>query len=161
MARSRRRAWFVAAIWLGISSSIVAQERDREAELRGSRQMIWQMVLRAVQGIAEDAPEWAGDAAGDWGKVVSFAAGETLEGELLPVYQYVGETARTDKQLGSTSTSRGTTSLLEKPGLPTLLAFAIERGAIQQEQSGSDITLRSSPAALVKPLYHPPTRRPL
>ena len=66
----------------------------------------------------------------------------------LTIYRYLGETARTDKQQGSTPGSAGSTSLVEKAGLTTFLSYAIEQGALQQSVSGSTVTLRGSPYGL-------------
>ncbi len=69
-------------------------------------------------------------------------------------YRYAGESARTDKQLGATPGSRGTTTLNEKPGIPMFLSMALEHGAIQREVSGTNLTLSTSPYALIK-LWEP------
>jgi hypothetical protein len=64
-------------------------------------------------------------------------------------FQFLGETARTDKQLGASAKSSGSTSLVEKPGFPELLGFAVERGAIKQSVDGTTLTLSTTPYALV------------
>jgi hypothetical protein len=69
----------------------------------------------------------------------------------LAAYQYIGETARTDKQIGSPANSRGSTSAAEKPGWADILGFAVERGAIQQAVSGSTLTLSTTPYAFFVP----------
>jgi hypothetical protein len=69
----------------------------------------------------------------------------------LSAYQYIGETARTDKQIGSPSTSKGSTSAAEKPGWADILGFAVERGAIQQAVSGTTLTLSTTPYAFFVP----------
>jgi hypothetical protein len=58
------------------------------------------------------------------------------------------ETARVGKQIGAGPTSPGTTSLVEGAGLARLLALAIERGAVKQEEDGTSLTLGSTPYAL-------------
>jgi hypothetical protein len=63
-----------------------------------------------------------------------------------------GELLRTDTQVGATSTSSGSTSAIEKPGLVDLLGFAIERGAIQQQLNDSTVTLTTSPYLLLAAL---------
>jgi len=65
----------------------------------------------------------------------------------LAAYQYLGETARTDKHIGATAKSLGSTSIMEKPGFAQLLSYAIEHGAIQQEVSSTGLTLSTSPYA--------------
>lgn len=69
----------------------------------------------------------------------------------LSAYQYIGETARTDKQIGSPSNSKGSTSAAEKPGWADILGFAVERGAIQQAVSGTTLTLSTTPYAFFVP----------
>jgi len=64
-------------------------------------------------------------------------------------YQHLGETARTDKQIGASSKSGGSTSLVEKPGFAQLLGFAVERGAIKQSVDTTTLTLSTSPYALI------------
>ena len=65
----------------------------------------------------------------------------------LTAYKYISETARTDKQIGASARSTGSTSILEKPGFAQLLSYAIEHGAVQQDVSGTALTLSSSPYA--------------
>lgn len=59
------------------------------------------------------------------------------------------ETKRTDKQMGASARSEGTTGAAEKPGFAELLGFAIEHGAIQKSISGTTLTLSTSPYALL------------
>jgi len=66
----------------------------------------------------------------------------------LKSYQYLGETARIDKQVGAGSSSTGTTSAIEKPGFARLLGFAVEKGAILKDVEGSSLTLSTSPYVL-------------
>jgi hypothetical protein len=62
--------------------------------------------------------------------------------------QYLGETARTDKQIGSSPRSTGSTSAIEKPGFARLLGFAIENGGILQNTDNTTLTLSTSPYLL-------------
>jgi hypothetical protein len=66
----------------------------------------------------------------------------------LEAYHYLGETARTDKQLGSAPNSEGAVSAIEKPGFARLLGFAIEHGGITKQNDGTNITLSTSLYAL-------------
>jgi hypothetical protein len=59
------------------------------------------------------------------------------------------ETKRTDKQIGASARSEGSTTIAEKPGFAELLGFAVEHGAVQQEVNGTTLTLSSSPYAFV------------
>jgi hypothetical protein len=62
----------------------------------------------------------------------------------LTAYQYLGETARTDKQLGAAAKSEGAVSAIEKPGFARLLGLAIEHGGIARENDGTNLTLSTS-----------------
>lgn len=74
---------------------------------------------------------------------------ETIKASALKAYTYIGETTRTDKQIGTTAASGGSTSAIEKPGWSDLLGFAIERGAIQQQVSETTLTLSTTPYAFL------------
>lgn len=67
---------------------------------------------------------------------------ELLRG--LEAYQYLSETARTDKQLGGAANSNGAVSAIEKPGFASLLGFAVEHGAINKKNDGTNLTLSTS-----------------
>lgn len=66
----------------------------------------------------------------------------------IKAYQYLGETIRTDKQIGAPAKGTGTTSLIEKPSFARLLGFAVEHGAITQQVSATGLTLSTSPYLL-------------
>ena len=67
-------------------------------------------------------------------------------------YLLAAENSRTDKQVGSTSSSSGSTSLTQKGGVPAVLAFAVENGALTQTISGTTITFRGTPVGIIKAL---------
>src|SRR6266850_1844250 len=62
----------------------------------------------------------------------------------LGAYQYLSETARTDKQLGSSANSDGAVSAIEKPSFARLLGFAVEHGGITKKNDGTNLTLSTS-----------------
>ena len=62
----------------------------------------------------------------------------------LEAYQYLSETARTDKQLGAAANSEGAVSGIEKPSFARLLGFAIEHGGITKQNDGTNLTLSTS-----------------
>jgi len=70
------------------------------------------------------------------------ASSRTIRG--LDPYQYLSETARTDKQLGASAKSDGAVSAIEKPGFARLLGFAIEHGGINKVNDGTNLTLSTS-----------------
>lgn len=58
------------------------------------------------------------------------------------------ETSRTDKQISASSSSTsGSTSLIDKPGIAQLLGFAVEHGAITQSVQNNTVTFSTSPYA--------------
>ena len=60
------------------------------------------------------------------------------------------ETARTDKQIGADSKSKGTTSIVSKGGIPAFFAFAVENGAATSSTDGTTMTFRVNPAGLLQ-----------
>src|SRR5207302_9802490 len=68
--------------------------------------------------------------------------------QLRAFYTAAAETARTDKQNGASASSKaGSTSIVDKPGIASLLGFAIEHGAAAQTIQGNTVTFSSSPYA--------------
>jgi hypothetical protein len=67
----------------------------------------------------------------------------------LPTIIAAQETRRTDKQVGASARSEGTTTVAEKSAFPLLLGMALESGAVQQTVSGTVLTLSTTPYALV------------
>jgi len=64
------------------------------------------------------------------------------------------EQKRIDKQVGNGAGSSGTTSLLNKVSVPSLIGLAVENGAITQETSGTTITFRANPAGIINALIN-------
>ncbi len=62
----------------------------------------------------------------------------------LEAYQYLSETARTDKQLGASANSDGAVSAIEKPSFAQLLGLAVEHGGITKKNDGTNLTLSTS-----------------
>lgn len=56
-------------------------------------------------------------------------------------------TSQTNKQVTAPSAQAGGTSVVQKVGLPQLLAFAIENGALTNKVSGTTMTLSTTPYA--------------
>lgn len=68
------------------------------------------------------------------------------------VYTALVEENRIDKQLGSSAASSGSTSLVSKGSVPSLIGLAVESGALYQSVSGNVVTFRLNPAGLVRAL---------
>ena len=54
------------------------------------------------------------------------------------------EDARTDKQVGAPAGSAGTTNLVSKGAVPSILGFAVENGALTQTSEQTSVTLRGN-----------------
>src|SRR5439155_18906321 len=66
----------------------------------------------------------------------------------LEPIRFLVDTARTDKQIGTSSSNAASTSAIDKPGFPWLLGFAVEHGAVEKNIQDTVLTLSTSPAAL-------------
>ena len=62
------------------------------------------------------------------------------------------EEARTDKQTGAGPNANGTTSLVIKGGVPSILGMAVENGAAVADSSGTTITFRFNPVGTLEAL---------
>jgi hypothetical protein len=63
------------------------------------------------------------------------------------------EKKRTDKQVGSSPNSSGTTSLVVKGGAPTIIGWAIENGSATSSVNGNTVTVRVNPYNLGNALF--------
>ncbi|HEX8565900.1 MAG TPA: hypothetical protein VF648_09545 [Pyrinomonadaceae bacterium] len=77
----------------------------------------------------------------DTGQSINSIAG------LAPI-RFLIDTARTDKQIGASSSTSASTSTVEKPSFPWLLGLALENGALEKNVQDTVLTLNTSPAAL-------------
>jgi hypothetical protein len=75
---------------------------------------------------------------------------KTISASDLEPYRYLGETLRTDKQMGASASSQASVSRIDKPGFAWLLGLAVENGLVEKDVRNSVLTLSSSPAALYK-----------
>lgn len=149
-------AGLLATIW---AAPLTAQEYENPPQVLSDRVAVGALAI--VQTIGSGTEEALDQLTAAWpdlvfytiADAVSTASGDAGIDAVSP-YRYAGESARTDKQLGSTPGSRGTTTLNEKPGIPMFLSMALEHGAIQRETSGTNLTLSTSPYSLIK-LWEP------
>jgi hypothetical protein len=74
----------------------------------------------------------------------SLPAEDAIQFRGLAAYQYLGETARTDKHLEPSPSSAGGTNLAEKPSVPKILGFFVGHGAIKQDTSDTALTLSTT-----------------
>jgi hypothetical protein len=68
------------------------------------------------------------------------------------VFVATAEDARVDKQVGGGDTNAGSTSLVSKGSVPSILGFAVENGALTRETSGTTITFRGNPVGIIHAL---------
>lgn len=62
------------------------------------------------------------------------------------------EEARVDKQVGGSNANAGSTSLVTKGSVPSILGLAVENGALMRTDSGTTITFRGNPIGFIKAL---------
>lgn len=142
-----------AALGLALCATSAVAEESPHVEDEATA-IIWESLISELERF--EGEDGAPGVTLHWRKIVGFEVLRLYQPERitqLAAFQYLGETARTDKQVGSNASSLGTTSLLEKPGIASLLAVALERGAIQQETSGTNVNLRTSPAMILRAFY--------
>lgn len=150
----------VAGLWWSLLSSPLGAQTG---PYPNAPQIVRDRINQAVTDIAANAANSALDrnlvaspVAAVWNDLVLYTVADALADDQqtvrlrkLAVYRNLGETARTDKQAGATATGSGSTSLLEKAGIPLLLAYALEHGAVTQEVNGTAFTLSASPYGLM------------
>lgn len=62
------------------------------------------------------------------------------------------ENASNSKQVGASGSSAGSTSLALKAGVPAILGFAVENGALAKDTSGTTVTFSGNPVGLLEAL---------
>jgi len=74
-----------------------------------------------------------------------------LTRSVLPREQFNSEieSARVDKQVGGAASNAGSTSLVSKGSLPSILGFAVENGGLTKTSQGTTITFRGNPVGLL------------
>jgi hypothetical protein len=75
----------------------------------------------------------------NWAAFLLYAMSKSDRVDLAPV-----EDARTDKQLGAPAGTAGSTSAVSKGAVPSILAFAVENGALTQSSTATTVTLRGN-----------------
>jgi len=73
---------------------------------------------------------------------------------LLPYENFVTliEEARVDKQVGTSNTNAGGTSLVSKGSVPSIIGLAVENGALKRETNGTSMTFSGNPVGIIKAL---------
>lgn len=65
-------------------------------------------------------------------------------------YVRAAEDVRVDEQVGSEPANSGSTSLVSKGSVPSILGFAVDNGALTKTTSGTTITFRGNPVGIVQ-----------
>lgn len=68
------------------------------------------------------------------------------------MFVVAAEDARVDKQVGGSDSNAGSTSLVSKGSIPSILGYAVENGALTRDVSGTTITFRGNPVGIAKAL---------
>jgi len=125
---------------------LLKQIKDARADpdLRKDQTLLERQIrgLTTVQFLVSSAAE-SGAAAGAPADATTAAAKA-----LVPMF----ESARTDKTVGAPATGSGTTNLVSKGSIPSVLGFAVENGALTRTVSGTSITFQGSPAGILEAL---------
>ncbi|UCC79275.1 MAG: hypothetical protein JSW64_13520 [Candidatus Zixiibacteriota bacterium] len=159
MCRSRKINIYVilqfAIILTLCGSATYAQGyEDAPAILREAVEQSVQKVLNA-----EDRGDSTAHtrATAEWHSIVLYTVADALHPReaLAPSIRDIqalknkNEAARTDKKTSASSNAPVTTTMVEKAGLPRILAIAVERGAVEQSMEGTNLTLTTTPYALL------------
>ena len=154
MSSAREMTIFIAA-------SVVLFTPAAAQEYRNPPAVLQQRVELTARAIVDVGTADALDQS--WPLLVFYTVADAVGAEggvsihTVSPYRYPGESARTDKQLGASASSSGSTTLVQKPGFSEWLAFAVEHGAIERTVSGTNTTISTSPYALIK-LWTPDTQ---
>lgn len=68
----------------------------------------------------------------------------------IPELTAQAENASNSKNLGASESNSGSTSLVAKAGVPAILGFAVENGALAKTASGTTVTFTGNPVGLVQ-----------
>jgi hypothetical protein len=147
-----RRLILLTSLWACVvSTSTFAQDKRVVPD---SRPAVIADMVEAARKAAKgddtpfDAPLGSGGRQLTAAYLIAANAQRTAYSKLLNAL----ELARLDKQVGSPPDSNGGTSLAMKGLAPRILGFAVERGALTREVSGTNLTFRANPVGLVKAL---------
>lgn len=128
----------VALILFGLATDAGAQTRTHEEIWSARARRIADLRGKAPTNLAQDI-EREFDVNFNVEGFLLFAYAQSLTRELRLI-----EDARTDKQLGAPAATAGATSLVSKGGVPAILAFAVEHGAMTQTADETSVTLRGN-----------------
>lgn len=123
---------------LAIGEPAAAQPQTYQQKWASHLDAIAVLRARAPDGQADAIAEQV-DIKGNLAGFALFAYSQSLARELR-----LSEDARTDKQIGAPAGANGSTSLVSKGGVPAILGFAVEYGALTQTADQTSVTLRGN-----------------
>lgn len=91
--------------------------------------------------------------------LIALFLGEMARSDARSGARWRYELARVDKQLGGSSGTAGSTSLMSSGSVPALLGLAVENGALTRSESGTSITFRANPVSIAR-LLQKASRQP-
>ena len=156
----RKRTCLYILIFLGTSllSEVLGQGyEDAPAILREKVKEAVNTIIQAATDPEEPDPDASSEIGGYWDLLVLYTVIDaksnygTLTPSIRDIEQIknINEAARTDKNISASSNATGTTTLVEKAGLPRLIAFAVESGAVDKSVNETNLTLSTTPYALL------------
>lgn len=137
---------FIALSLVVLVPSTSHSRNDAEYGLLAKRVEELRWTSLDLQQIEQDFPP---EFNSEWPQLFTMYVIDEVASGISEINLLRGIDFRTDQQNGSSSGVNGTTSLVEKGGLPTLLGLAVEHGALQQEKSGTSLTLSTTPYAAI------------
>jgi hypothetical protein len=142
MGRKRACVAIVLMIILFNAEKLCAQQ-----EPEGSKEQLDYKITKAAEFVVtrQPAPFSRGRNAG------LFALAVALRKQ-AGIFVMTAEDVRVDKQVGGSDSNAGSTSLVSKGSVPSILGYAVENGALTREISGTTITFRGNPVGIVKAL---------
>jgi hypothetical protein len=108
------------------------------------------------EGLARDIRRETGPSEGRAAEIADLLQTHTQELALYAlgplVYSSLVEEGRIDKQVGTSSSASGSTTLVSRGSVPALIGLAVESGALYQSVSGNVVTFRVNPSGLARAL---------
>jgi hypothetical protein len=141
MMIKRARIIVVLSILLSNVASLRAQAPD------GSKEQLDAKITAAARRVVSrvPAPFSRGGNAG------LFALAIALRKQAA-VFVATAEDVRVDKQVGGSNSNSGSTSLVSKGSIPSILGYAVENGGLARDINGTTITFRGNPVGILKAL---------
>ena len=155
----KRIAWSVLVVLLAAGPAAAADSATADSAAKDKDVATRSMIIDEIVALGRAATPIP-TIRDPFSRYVSIAAPEELVSYLITIYSARAQyralldamEARIDKQVGSTPGNSGSTSLAMKGLVPKILGVAVENGALNEDQKGTTVTFRTTPAGIVKAL---------